>query len=45
MENEAIVRAPRAFARAAGVATPTLDTVVALATRLAADKGLYARVT
>jgi len=45
MEIEAIVRAPRAFARAAGVATPTLDTVVALATRLAADKGLYTRAS
>jgi 2-dehydropantoate 2-reductase len=41
MEIEAIVRAPQVFARAAGVATPTLDVIVAVATRLAADKGLY----
>jgi 2-dehydropantoate 2-reductase len=44
MEIEAIVRAPQAFARAAGLATPTLDVIVAVATRLAADKGLYSRV-
>ncbi|MBS0546456.1 MAG: 2-dehydropantoate 2-reductase [Proteobacteria bacterium] len=41
MEIEAIVRAPVAFARSAGVATPTLDTIEALAVSLAVSKGLY----
>jgi len=41
MEVEAILKMPVAFARAAGVATPTLDTVVAIVARLAAAKGLY----
>jgi 2-dehydropantoate 2-reductase len=42
MEVEAMLATPRAFARAAGVATPTLDTVAAIVQRLAAGKGLYA---
>jgi 2-dehydropantoate 2-reductase len=42
MEIEAIVRAPLAFARSAGVATPTLDTIEALSVSLAVSKGLYA---
>ena len=41
MEIEAIVRAPVAFARSAGVATPTLDAIEALAVSMAASKGLY----
>lgn len=41
MELEAMVMAPLAFGRVAGVATPTLDVVAALAARQAADKGLY----
>jgi len=41
MEVEAILKAPLAFARAAGVATPTLDAVAAIIARLAAAKGLY----
>lgn len=41
MEIESIVRAPVAFARAAGVATPTLDAIEAICVRLAAAKGLY----
>jgi 2-dehydropantoate 2-reductase len=41
MEVEAMLATPRAFARAAGVATPTLDTVAAIVARLAAAKGLY----
>ena len=43
MEVEAMLATPRAFARAAGVATPTLDTVAAVVARLAAAKGLYTR--
>ena len=42
MEVEAIVRAPLAFARSAGVATPTLDAIEALCVSLAVSKGLYA---
>ena len=42
MEVEAILVAPRAFARAAKLETPALDTVAALTARLAAAKGLYA---
>jgi 2-dehydropantoate 2-reductase len=42
MEIEAIVRAPVAFARSAGVATPTLDAIEAFAVSLATSKGLYA---
>jgi len=41
MEVESIVRAPLAFARSAGVATPTLDAIEALCVSLAASKGLY----
>jgi 2-dehydropantoate 2-reductase len=41
MEIDALVRAPAAFARAAGLSTPTLDTIAALAIRQARDKGLY----
>lgn len=41
MELEAMVMAPVAFGRVAGIATPTLDVVAALAARQAADKGLY----
>jgi 2-dehydropantoate 2-reductase len=41
MEIEAIVRAPLAFARSAGIPTPTLDTIEALAVSLAVSKGLY----
>jgi 2-dehydropantoate 2-reductase len=42
MEVEAILAAPQAFARAAGVETPALDALAALTMRLAAAKGLYA---
>jgi 2-dehydropantoate 2-reductase len=41
MEIDALVRAPSAFARAAGLSTPMLDMLAALAIRLAQDKGLY----
>jgi 2-dehydropantoate 2-reductase len=41
MEIDALVRAPAAFARAAGLATPMLDLLAALAIRQARDKGLY----
>jgi 2-dehydropantoate 2-reductase len=41
MEVEAIVRAPIAFARSAGVDTPTLDAIEAFAVSLATSKGLY----
>ena len=41
MEIDVLVRAPAAFARAAGLSTPTLDMMAALATRQARDKGLY----
>jgi len=41
MEIDALVRAPAAFARAAGLATPMLDMLAALAIRQARDKGLY----
>ncbi len=41
MEIDAIVRAPQAFARAAGVATPTLDVVGALLVARARAAGLY----
>ena len=41
MEIDALVRAPAAFARAAGLATPMLDLMAALAIRQARDKGLY----
>jgi len=41
MEIESIVRAPVAFARSAGIATPTLDAIETFAVSLAAAKGLY----
>jgi 2-dehydropantoate 2-reductase len=41
MEIEAMIQTPAAFARAAGVATPTFDVIAALCARRAADKGLY----
>jgi 2-dehydropantoate 2-reductase len=41
MEIESQFMAPLAFARAAGVATPTLDTLTRLAAFKAAAKGLY----
>ncbi len=41
MEIDVLVRAPAAFARAAGLSTPMLDLLAALAIRLARDKGLY----
>ena len=40
MEIAEIVLAPLAFARAAKLATPTLDTVAAIITKLAKDRGL-----
>ena len=41
MEIDVLVRAPAAFARAAGLATPMLDLMGALAIQKARDKGLY----
>ena len=41
MEIDVLVKAPAAFARAAGLATPMLDMIAALAIRQARDKGLY----
>jgi len=41
MEIDALVRAPAAFARVAGLSTPMLDMLTALAIRQARDKGLY----
>jgi 2-dehydropantoate 2-reductase len=41
MEIDVLVRAPAAFARAAGLSTPTLDMLAALATQKARSKGLY----
>jgi 2-dehydropantoate 2-reductase len=41
MEIDALVRAPAAFARAAGLSTPMLDLIAALAMQRARDKGLY----
>ncbi|MGA2290717.1 MAG: 2-dehydropantoate 2-reductase [Bradyrhizobium sp.] len=41
MEIGEIIEAPLAFARAAAVATPTLDTLAAIAIRRARDRGLY----
>jgi 2-dehydropantoate 2-reductase len=41
MEIDTLIRAPRAFARAAGLATPMLDLLAGLAIRQARDKGLY----
>ena len=42
MEIEQIVLAPLAFARAAKIATPTFDTLAAIVTKLAKDRGLIA---
>jgi 2-dehydropantoate 2-reductase len=42
MEIGEIVLAPERFARAAGLDTPTLDAVAAIAAQLAADRGLFA---
>jgi ketopantoate reductase len=41
MEIDALVKAPAAFARAAGLSTPMLDMMAGLAIRRAQDKGLY----
>jgi 2-dehydropantoate 2-reductase len=41
MEVEAIVRAPVAFARAAGIDTPALDAIESICVSLAESKGLY----
>ena len=41
MEIDVLVRAPAAFARAAGLDTPMLDLMAGLAIRQARDKGLY----
>ena len=41
MEVEAILAAPCAFARAAGVAAPALEALAAIVGRLAARRGLY----
>ena len=41
MEIDTLVRAPASFARAAGLSTPMLDFLAALAIRQARDKGLY----
>ena len=42
MEIDALVRAPAAFARKAGLSTPMMDLMGALAIQRARDKGLYA---
>jgi 2-dehydropantoate 2-reductase len=42
MEIDVLVRAPAAFARAAGLSTPMLDLMAALAIQKAQEKGLYA---
>jgi 2-dehydropantoate 2-reductase len=41
MEIDVLVRAPAAFARAAGLSTPMLDLMAALAIQRAQEKGLY----
>jgi 2-dehydropantoate 2-reductase len=41
VEIDVLVRAPAAFARAAGLDTPMIDLMAALAIRQARDKGLY----
>ena len=41
MEIDVLVKAPAAFARAAGLSTPMLDLLAGLAIRQARDKGLY----
>lgn len=42
MEIDVLVKAPAAFARTAGLSTPTLDLIAALAIQKARDKGLCA---
>ncbi len=42
MEIDALVRAPAAFARKAGLSTPMMDLMGALAIQRARDRGLYA---
>jgi 2-dehydropantoate 2-reductase len=42
MEIDVLVKAPSAFARAAGLSTPSLDLIAALAIQKARDRGLYA---
>ena len=42
MEVDALVRGPAAFARAAGLATPMMEVMGALAMQKAMEKGLYA---
>jgi 2-dehydropantoate 2-reductase len=42
MEIDTLVRAPAAFARAAGLSTPMLDLLAGLAIQKARDRGLYA---
>jgi 2-dehydropantoate 2-reductase len=44
MEIDALVRAPAAFAWAAGLSTPMLDVIAALVIQKARDKGLYQAV-
>jgi 2-dehydropantoate 2-reductase len=44
MEIDALARAPAAFARVAGLSTPMLDLLTAMAIRQARDKGLYQQV-
>jgi 2-dehydropantoate 2-reductase len=41
MEIDVLVRAPAAFARAAGLSTPMLDLIAGLAIQRARDRGLY----
>ena len=41
MEIDVLVKAPAAFARTAGLSTPTLDLIAALAIQKARDQGLY----
>jgi 2-dehydropantoate 2-reductase len=41
MEIDVLVKAPAAFAHAAGLSTPSLDLIAALAIQRARDKGLY----
>jgi 2-dehydropantoate 2-reductase len=41
MEIDTLIRAPAAFAKAAGLSTPMLDLLAALAIQKARDKGLY----
>ncbi|HEY3893264.1 MAG TPA: ketopantoate reductase C-terminal domain-containing protein, partial [Bradyrhizobium sp.] len=41
MEIDVLVRAPAAFARAAGLSTPMLDLLAGLAIQKARERGLY----